>query len=190
MSTMIKERLLDNGLMMINKKSTRNGSILDHFYTNNIEKIEEIKIEDDTNSDHSMIIVKRRMKINNIEETVIITRKYKDINYDEINENILNNENYNNLLTETDTDVIANQLIQFINNEMDNQSKERKVKIKEKKVNKYTKETIDLIDRKNIIYKEWKENKTIENKNNLKNIKQLIKTIKNREDFINKKKKK
>ena len=133
-----------------------------------------------------MIIANRRMKVNNTEETLIITRNYKNINYEEINETILNNDIYNDLLNEDDPDVLANQIIYLINSEMDNQSKERKVKIKEKKVNKYSEETLDLINKKNNIYKEWEENKTMENKNNLKNIKKLLKTIKNKEDFQNK----
>ena len=186
---MIKERILDNGLVMINNRNTRNNKILDHFYTNNIEKIENIYIEGDTTSDHNMVIVNRKMKVNNTEETIIVIRNYKDLNYEEMNENIINEEDYRDLLIEEDPEILATRIIEMINSNMDKQSKERRIKVKDKKINKYTQETIDLINKKNNLYKEWVNNKTIENKNNLKNTKKILKSIKNKEDFVNKKNK-
>ena len=50
MSEMIKERLLNNGMRMINKE-TRNETTLDHIYTNKINKIESIKVDSNTTSD-------------------------------------------------------------------------------------------------------------------------------------------
>ena len=104
---MIKEKLNDNGINIINKKLTRRNAILDHIYTNKMEKITDVCQDDNTVSDHSLIQINRRMKINNIEETVIETRNYKIINYDTINNNIINNEIYERLLIEDNTDFIT-----------------------------------------------------------------------------------
>merc|ERR1712059_153645 len=76
MSKMIRNRLIDNGLNIINNKNTRENSRLDHFYTNSIEKISEMKQEDNTSSDHSMLIALRKMKVNKSEEIVIETRDF------------------------------------------------------------------------------------------------------------------
>ena len=158
MNKMIKERLSDNGMKMMIKQNTRNDKILDHFYTNKMEKIEEIKVDNDSTSDHNKIIIKRNMKIDNIEEAIIMSRKYKNINYDTINENIINDNDYQSILNEEDPETISNYLINIINNEMDKQEKIKKIKIKEKNNNKYSQSTLDLIKKKNDLYK---ENETI-----------------------------
>ena len=68
------------------------------------------------------------MKINKIEEKLIETRNYKIINYDKINENIINNELYERLLQEDDTDYISENLIRIINDEMEKQAPMKKIK--------------------------------------------------------------
>ena len=65
----MEEKLLNNGMKMLIDKLTRKEATLDHIYTNNIEKIETINISSDTTSDHSIIEVIRKMKMNKIEET-------------------------------------------------------------------------------------------------------------------------
>ena len=118
MINMIKERMNDNGMKIINKKPTRNGRILDHIYTNKPEKIINLSQEDNTTSDHSLLEINRSMKIDTIEETIINTRNYKIINYDNINENIINNEEYENMLNSEDPDFINENLVRIINEEL------------------------------------------------------------------------
>ena len=189
MSKMVKEKILDYGFTMMINKETRGKAILDHMYTNKVEKINSVDIDRNTTSDHSINSVIIKMKVNTIEEPMINTRNFKIINYEEINYNIINSENYNKMLTEEDPDVITNDLIEIINKELDKQSKEKKFKIKEKITNKYSQETIHLIERNNKLYKEFESNKTTENMVNLKNIKIELKSRKNKEVFINNKKK-
>ena len=112
---MIKERMNDNNLKIINKKPTRNNKILDHIYSNKPEKILNTIQQDQTTSDHSIIEMTRSMKINTIEETVILTRNYKIIDYKIINENIINDLNYKNMLTSTDPNFINDNLVKMIN---------------------------------------------------------------------------
>ena len=92
------------------------------------------------------------------------------------------------MITSEDSNYIAETLIRVINEELDEQAPMRKIKIKENNQNKYSEETIELINNKNIIYNEYIEDKTSENMIKLKNIKIEVKKIKLKEDFINKKK--
>ena len=175
MSSMIKDKLIDNGMILINNKETRNKALLDHIYTNKIDKIESINQDDNTTSDHSLLEFSRNMKINKIEETLIETRNFKKIDYEKLNNDIMNNEKYLSTLEEDDTEIIAENIINIINDEMDNQSILRKIKIKEKEEKKYTDGLIELIEKKNDIYKEYSINKDNEKKNELKNLKAIIK---------------
>ena len=68
---------MDNGFNMLINKETRNDAIIDHFYTNKVNKIESIRVEKNTTSDHAMIVAIRKMKINKVEETMIQTRNNK-----------------------------------------------------------------------------------------------------------------
>ena len=191
MIKMIEARLLNNGMKMITENNTRNNTILDHVYTNKIEKIEKINIDEDSMADHHYVEIIRKMKIDQMEETKIETRNYKIIDYEIINNNIINNNNYIRMLEEEDVNYVAENLINVINEELEAQSKMKIITIKEEKdkTNKYSEETLKLIKKKNELYKENSVNKTTENTIELKNIKIEIKTRKTKEDFIYKKNK-
>ena len=140
-------------------------------------------------SDHSLIIINRKMKINQSEEMKVETRKFKEIDYELINSNIINNEMYERLLHEEEPNFLTDNLVRIINEELDYQAPLKKITIKEKSDKKYTQETIELIEEKNKLYREYMENKNVENKVNLKNMNNTVKREKNKEDFLNKKKK-
>ena len=119
--------------LLMNNKPTRIldkcQSQIDHFYTNYPGKIKSIEQDDDTLSDHSVIIATRQMKINNSEEKYQITRRYEKIDDDQINNEIFESEQYFNILEQENPDIIAEQLIEMITEKLDNQSKLTKVKI-------------------------------------------------------------
>ena len=131
---------------LINTRNTRNNSILDHFYTNRVDKIERIEQDDDSFSDHSIMEITRKMKMSQTEEKLIQTRNYKIIDYDLINLNIINNEKYIRLLQEEDIDYITENLVSILNSELESQSKLRKIKIEEKNEKTFSEETIHLIN--------------------------------------------
>ena len=77
---------------------------------------------------------------------------------------IWKNIKYNILIEEDDTNYIAENLINIINNEMNEQANLMKIKINPKKKKKYSDELLEKIERKNRIYKEYKDNNENESK--------------------------
>ena len=182
----INEKLINNGMKLINNEPTRfEGGIergLDHIYSNRIEKMYKFNQSNFTSSDHSILHYYRQMKVQQSEETYILTRQWNKINYDEVNQNIINHPNYIESLSNNDSNKIANFIIQQINLNLDKQSEIRKIKIKNDKKMKYSPETIDKINEKNIIYKRYKEKGDIEDKILLKNFTKEINQIKKHEN--------
>ena len=90
MYKIIKNKLFSKDMTQLVKTNTREKQILDHIYTNKINKIKNIQIRDDSYSDHSILIITRAMQIKNVEETLINIRNTKNINYDELENKIFN----------------------------------------------------------------------------------------------------
>ena len=174
----IKEKLLDNGMRLVNSSPTRfEGGIergLDHIYTNRIDKLYNFTQTDHTSSDHSMLQYQRHMKVQACEESYILTRQWEKIDFDLINENILNSENYNEALHDNDPNKIAEFMIHQINYNLDLQSELKKVKVKNTEQMKYTKETLEKIRIKNELYKKVKIENLAEDKLLLKNMNKNI----------------
>ena len=188
LNTMIgfmKHNLLDQNMSLMHKNITRvqgnNKSCLDITLSNQPYKMKEIKLVEDTTSDHYLTIYDRLMNVNQAEEKYIKSRVYSAIDYEKINENLINSDRYWNIFNEENTDKIAEEIVQIINEELDKQSILKKRKIQNKEKEKYSKETINLIDKKNDIYKRIKKDNNIEDIREIKNIKVIIKKKKKEE---------
>ena len=94
----IKEDMIDKGLSQIMFDKTRDDSTLDHIYVNNFSKLNKVYSDANTSSDHSAIFVERNMKIIKSEETYVKTRSWKNINYEKLNQDIINSDEYSKLL--------------------------------------------------------------------------------------------
>ena len=103
----IKSKLFTKNMIQLVKNNTREQKILDHIYTNKTNKIKNIIIKDDSFSDHSILIVTRSMKINNVEENLFVYRNTKDLDFYKLENNIFNNPNYSNTLNESNIDLSA-----------------------------------------------------------------------------------
>ena len=132
------------------------------------------------------------MKIDDIEEKYYITRKWKDINFEIIDQNIIMSNNYMDMLTSDDINKVTNCLINTIQQEIDIQAPLIKSKVIKPK-DKLSKETKLLIKSKNNLYKQLKNNDydnniIIDKKREFKNIeRQCRKSIeKDRKTNINK----
>lgn len=188
LNTMIgfmKHNLLDQNMSLMHKNITRvqgnNKSCLDITLSNQPYKMKEIKLVEDTTSDHYLTIYDRLMNVNQAEEKYIKSRVYSAIDYEKINENLINSDRYWNIFNEENTDKIAEEIVQIINEELNKQSILKKRKIQNKEKEKYSKETINLIDKKNDIYKRIKKDNNIEDIREIKNIKVIIKKKKKEE---------
>ena len=96
------------------KNNTRELKILDHIYSNKTNKIKNVIIKDDSYSDHSILIVIRSMKINNVEENLFLSRNTKDLDFYQLENNIYKNPKYNDTLNETNTNLSAENIINII----------------------------------------------------------------------------
>ena len=179
-------------MRLVNKDPTRfEGNVergLDHFYTNKIDKLFKFSQSEFTTSDHSQLEYDRHMKINVCEEQYILTRQWNKINFETINENIINDENYLNALEDDNSDRIANYIVEQINKNLDAQSELRKVKVSKNKDQKYSNETLEIIKEKNKLYKKYKSEKKVEDKIHLKNLTKVIDQRKRTENKDNNKK--
>ena len=116
-----------------------------------------------------------------------MTRNHKIIDYEKINDEIIKEDEIKTLNDYEHSNDIALKLIEIVNRKLEEQSKLRKVKIeRENKI--YKSELVEeLINRKNIIYKSWKNTGNIENKRELRSMNRLI--AKEKEKYEHNKKK-
>ena len=151
----IRANLIANNFVQLINENTRTNKILDHIYTNNVNKVISIAIED-SSTDHKYTSVNRSMKIDTIEEKFFLTRKWKDVDYDIINNNIINTENYINMLESKDINCVTNELINVIQSELNSIAPVQKIKVIQKS-DKISTATKKLINEKNKLYKEMKK---------------------------------
>ena len=141
-----------NGFVTMNREPTRgkdkNGKSMDHFYTNRPDKMHSIIIHKDTESDHAAVEYNRHMKVEGSEEIYIQSRKWDNIDYDIINENIKNDPNYIRALEETNPDNLAEYIIFQINSNLDKQAPLRKINVTKLEKQKYSKELLKTIEEK------------------------------------------
>ena len=186
MSNLIKENILDKGFKLINSLSTRrmggSESLLDHYYTNKPSKIKSIQQIDDTSSDHSILIICRQMNITEAEEKYILTRNYSKINFEMVENEILDREEYFEVFESEDPHKISEKIISLINSALDNQSKIQKVKIPKHEEKYFSQKVEELLHRKKIVYEKVKNFNKNEDKNELKNLKWLIKNVRKEEE--------
>ena len=117
----------------MNNKPTRivagSKSIIDHFWTNSPIKIKNVEQEDNTFSDHSIIIVNRHMNITKSEEQYIMKREYSKIDFAEVNWKIQHSPIYWDILEEVDPNIISEKIIQLVKNELDEYAPMKKIKM-------------------------------------------------------------
>ena len=118
---------------------------LDHFYTNRIDKLYQLNQDDQTPSDHSMLDYIRHMKIESAEEKFVMTRKWNLIDYEAINQNIIENEHYQVALNDNDSNRIADYIVNQINANLDLYSEMKRMKVKTREDHKYSANTIVYI---------------------------------------------
>ena len=110
----IKNNLFTKNMVQVVKNNTRDDKILDHIYVNKLNKIKHIQVTDDSFSDHSILSISRSMKINSVEENLIVIRNTKNIDLYKLENNIFNNIKYLDTLYEKDTNKIAENIIEII----------------------------------------------------------------------------
>ena len=103
------------------------------------------------------------MKYIKDEETYILTRQWNRIDYDLLNNKIINSDKYFYMLTDSDPDRVTINLINEIQKHFNNVAPIIKVKINDDAKVKLSEETLCLIKKKNDSYKRMKLVKSVEN---------------------------
>ena len=93
------------------------------------------------------------MQIKNVEETLINIRNTKNINYDELENKVFKNKKYLETLEETDSNILAENLIDIILEEYNLIAPQKKIKINNNENDNITKPTKILIDKKTYFIK-------------------------------------
>ena len=87
----------------------------------------------------------RHMKIESAEEKFVMTRKWNLIDYEAINQNIIENEHYQVALNDNDSNRIADYIVNQINANLDLYSEMKRMKVKTREDHKYSANTIVYI---------------------------------------------
>ena len=166
----IKDQLLGNNFFQLIKSDTRNQKILDHIYYNNLSKLQRVYVDIDSDSDHNFIIIEKKMKVNLCEERYHITRRFYSIDFDKLNNDIMCDLDYINMLQDDNIERITENLTRVIRCHLDKQAPLIKIKSNESNVAELSNETKDLINKKNLSYKQMKIVPNEENKKKFQNI--------------------
>ena len=158
---LLKTYLLENNFLQLIQENTRTVKILDHIYYNNINKLHH-RYTEPSSTDHKIIVIEKKMKVSQLEERFCYTRKWKQINYERMEKNIIDSDIYRTMLEDDDLERITINLIKLIQNQYNLEAPVIKVKIKDKNNDILSKETKELIEKKNIAYKELKAQSTSE----------------------------
>ena len=172
----IKNELFSKNFTQLIKENTRENKIMDQIYVNTPTKIKHSSSSLEYTSDHALIKVIRSMKINQIEEKYIKVRNMKNVDFHVLQYNIIQRQEYDNILKSDSSNFTAENLIKIITEEYDKVAPVKKVKIQNKEKDYISDDTKKIINEKNEIYKAYHFTKCNENKLKLKNIKNLVKS--------------
>ena len=164
----IQSDLISNNFLQLVKENTHGVKILDHIYSNDINKVHNSSVQVDTSSDHNFIVLEKKMNVTQVEERFVLSRKWQNINYELMQENMLRSEEYSLMLTDDNLNRVTSNLIKMIQYEYDKQAPVIKIKIKDKNNEVLSNETKNMIQKKNILYKEMKENRNSETEKQFK----------------------
>ena len=157
LTNLLRKEITEIDTVLINEVPTwnidNNPKLLDHIYSNKPQKIINVESNSNTFSDHTIQVFKR------IAKQMIAGPKYKtsrDLkNYDkeQLNENIINNEKYIETLESNDTEEIAKNIQKIIVEELDKNCPIKTIQIGKKRNRHISKETVELIDKRNKLQK-------------------------------------
>ena len=100
------------------KKILKKEQKLDNIFSNNTHKNQYLNVNTGI-SDHVILTICRNIKISPIEKSYIFIRNTKNVNFDELDNDILNNDNCIHMIIENNSDIIAQNIIDIISNKCD-----------------------------------------------------------------------
>ena len=193
MVSTLQERIINKGHIVLNsrptkipKTNTEKPSCIDLIITNTPELIVNHDTDTDTFSDHAMVTATRRSKPLKALRNMIKIRSYKDFNVTEYRESIINHHLYIETIMEHDTNRIAGNLRQIIQESLDPVAPVRLIQLSNRAQTKLTIKTRQLLADREIALKEYKDTGQIQDLRNYKHIKNQVNKEISKESYNNK----
>ena len=109
-----------NMIIYDNNTPTRNERLIDVIYTNNIKKIYNYSIVEDTEgSDHNIVKITRTLKENSDSQRYIYNRDYYNYNNNIVQHEIICDERHNKILETNDVNEAMNNLVNMLTDTLD-----------------------------------------------------------------------
>ena len=157
LTKLLREEITDIDTILINDQPTwnidDNPKLLDHIYSNKPQKIINVESSSKSFSDHmiqSFIRIAKQMIAGPKYKT---NRDLKKYDKEQLNENIINNEKYLETLISNDTEEIANNIQKILVEELNKNCPIKTIQIGKKRNKHISKETVDLINKRNELQK-------------------------------------
>ena len=191
---MLRDRILNTGTNKINKEYTRSEiqpggrtSCLDHIYTTHPEKItNNHNTEHSTFSDHSMVMMNKRIKKLMSQKSYIKIRSMKNFNIPQYRENISNHNLFISTLYEAEPQVISDNITTILQDSLKQMAPVVRIQLSQKKQNPLSTEAIEALCNRDIAHLEAKENPSLENSRQYKNLRNQANSIISKERHFTK----
>ena len=189
----LKARILDNGIVVLNKEHTwnlepnsLNPSCLDLIITNRRDKVTSYSTIYPTFSNHAMLELNYKVREVKTQSQYIKTRNLKNYSRTLYKEAILNHPLYVETHYEGDPDTIAQNLRQIIRQSLDPLAPPQRIQLKPAQKPKLSEEARDLLARRDLAYTNYKTSKDPEDFREYKNLRNQTTTTISKENHTQK----
>ena len=196
MVTQLRTRLLEKGHKVLNSAPTRNvGSLtekptcLDYIITNSLDKVINFETVYPTFSDHALLVLRKRSKVNPKPRHYIRTRSYKKFSREIYKRSIQDHRLYLETHYTGDIDRVTSNIQTIIQEALDEQAPMEIRLISKKNAPKISDEAKELLIRRDSAHKRFMETKDPQDMREMKNLRNYANRVIGKENFCNKVKK-
>ena len=132
----------------MNRKPTHKQSTIDHIITSNPVKLTNIQTVNTHLSDHLMVSAVRATKKVLRQPRFTTSRKYSEINFDEMKSELNNDQRLYLAMGQNDPDLIADTIIKVIREQLDARAPQRRIQVRKLKTTT-SPQTTTLIKQRN-----------------------------------------
>ena len=192
----LKEKILSNGTTKINHEYTRHDnpptgrkSCIDHAYSTHPEKINNIWTEHSTFSDHSMVVVCKRIKKMKITKKYLKIRSMKNYNKTTFKENLQNHHMYISTLYEASPHIISENITTMLQDSLEQMAPVTRIQLSNKNKQTLSIEAKQALLDRDTAYRETLESPSIQNTRHYKHLRNTANHLISRERHLRKKEK-
>ena len=176
---LLSTSILQEGFVATNTSPTHKRSTIDHIFSSNPIKILNVTTTETHMSDHRMVSAVRLTKDPQRKPRYTTSRQYSQINYQEMCQAINQDPRLYEAMQTSDTDIIANLIIQVIRDQLDDRAPKRRVQVNNKTTNP-SPETTQIMASRDQAHYQLIQNPGMDNQRLYKNlVTQTKKSLKN-----------